>query len=529
MLKMLMSLTASPHVPVQMEHTVLTLVTSFKRHTESIFHCLQQKRLEILNLRKGDLQQLIYYLSLPYVPIIEYIFLIFTIMKYRHRKSVFDSKSTIFTVQNSPEVSLKHSNLKKSKRDGIVLNSNLPIPGSINQRRWILPTSRNVTLNKDDDVQLTHMFYGPLTLVFLTASSFSITLLPVNNVLLHPEYWYEIFFTTSSQAIFAASLLATAIDSDILFFVRFTKSKMRIFLELFFSLKITEILLICFIHLLWSRILGYYEPFPFRQSITSYLSGLVGIARAWNIVPKETRMDKKFRERCKSFLFNGLWAICVRFQLNVIGLILYDVPNYLQWMVPVVVPLTKAVNERIICFFMTKSACPKNIVESKFIGKILVNTIYDFWLAISLAGRTTKSTGYVILGLNFFTDMSLCYKVVQLDKKISGIAFSSPKTQNIKQQVLTELMLNEIAQVVVPLAYIGSFLIGYYGPNKNILGTIGCEIWQFKKIKDLKTHLMPVVEMTLIDMVSVIFAGILLRWFCHINIGKEYCKTIKKY
>ena len=125
--------------------------------------------------------------------------------------------------------------------------------------------------------------------------------------------------------------------------------------------------------------------------------------------------------------------------------------------------------------------------------------------------------------------MSLCYKVVLLDKKVSGSDFSGPKTQNIKQQVLTELMLNEIAQVVVPLAYIGSFLIGYYGPNKNILGGIGCEIWQFKKIKDLKTHLMPVVEMTLIDMVSVIFAGISLRWFCNINIGKEYCKTIKKY
>ena len=67
MLKMLMSLTASPHVPAQKDHTVLTLVTSFKEHTESIFHCLQQKRLEILNLRKGDLQQLIYYLSFMFL------------------------------------------------------------------------------------------------------------------------------------------------------------------------------------------------------------------------------------------------------------------------------------------------------------------------------------------------------------------------------------------------------------------------------------------------------------------------------
>ena len=64
--KMLMHLTASPHVQ-QMDHTVQTLVTPFKEHSESIIHFLQQKCLEILNLRKGDLQQLIYYLSLLYI------------------------------------------------------------------------------------------------------------------------------------------------------------------------------------------------------------------------------------------------------------------------------------------------------------------------------------------------------------------------------------------------------------------------------------------------------------------------------
>ena len=83
-------------------------------------------------------------------------------MKYRHQKTLSDSKSTILTVQNSPDVSLKHSNLKKSKRESIVLNSNVLIPDSLNRNRWILPTSRNVTLNKDDDVQLSHIFYGQI-------------------------------------------------------------------------------------------------------------------------------------------------------------------------------------------------------------------------------------------------------------------------------------------------------------------------------------------------------------------------------
>ena len=75
----------------------------------------------------------------------------------------------------------------------------------------------------------------------------------------------------------------------------------------------------------------------------------------------------------------------------------------------------------------------------------------------------------------------------------------------------------------------GAFCIAYYGPNANILGNVGCAIWQYKKIEDFRAFIMPVAEMALIDTGSVIFAGITFWWFCRINLWTEYRKTIKKY
>ena len=43
--------------------------------------------------------------------------------------------------------------------------------------------------------------------------------------------------------------------------------------------------------------------------------------------------------------------------------------------------------------------------------------------------------------------------------------------------------------------------MAYFGPNKDKIGNVGCEVWHFKKIERLQESLIPVAEMALIDMV----------------------------
>ena len=94
--------------------------------------------------------------------------------------------------------------------------------------------------------------------------------------------------------------------------------------------------------------------------------------------------------------------------------------------------------------------------------------------------------------------------------------------QNTKKDILTELILNETVEILLPIAFIGTYASAYYGPNKNTL-------WHIGVIENLMEFLVPIAKMALIDSGSLILAGILLRWFCRINILREYCNTIKKY
>ena len=188
--------------------------------------------------------------------------------------------------------------------------------------------------------------------------------------------------------------------------------------------------------------------------------------------------------------------------------------------------MSKEMNDRIV---VSTYALPKNLAEAKFIGKILLHVLYSFRLAISVAGRITLASQYLLLGINVIIDLKLCMKIIQLDRKTYCINNARNGSIKLKQDTLTELILNEYVEVMLPIAYIGTFSLAYYGPNKNVLGNVGIAIWHYNKVENVYDFLMPVVEMALIDSGCAILTGVLLWRFCSINVFKEFCIRIKKY
>ena len=47
--------------------------------------------------------------------------------------------------------------------------------------------------------------------------------------------------------------------------------------------------------------------------------------------------------------------------------------------------------------------------------------------------------------------------------------------------------------------YCSSFLIAYYGPNMEILGNVGSDMWQYKKVKDVASELETTASLFMID------------------------------
>ena len=124
------------------------------------------------------------------------------------------NKSRIFTVQRSSPIPKQGKGKKNNynqkfanKRDGSKTKK-------FHKSGWILQSTNKSNNKEDADCRSTDGVYGLLVLVIVAISPLSITLLPANNVITNPEYWYELSFSTSSFYLFMA--LASATEMTVL-------------------------------------------------------------------------------------------------------------------------------------------------------------------------------------------------------------------------------------------------------------------------------------------------------------------------
>ena len=391
-------------------------------------------------------------------------------------------------------------------------------------KRW---KERSIGLSKQKKVRKFSYFdclYGLLALIINLMASFVITMVPVHNSITNPKYWYEMMFSSASWILFEVTANTIAMVSII---DPFNKRSIFVILNLLTPVIITGMLSDYIIHIFWSMVLGYFDPIPYRWWLVAYLSISVFYLRIWNEIPKERRLDHKFRKRCIWYICTISWIVFISVQLKCVLVVFRKIPNAFQWVFSLIVPLTKEINDYITDKLLNKSALSYNLGTAKFIGKIATNLTYSYWLAIILALEATKVTGYVLLGINFLVNMTLCYKIINLENKNRNL--DNKMRQCLKQDATTELILNETVELIVPIAFIASFSSAYYGPNQDSLGNVGCRIWQFSKVENIQEVLIPVVEMALLDSTSVLVASALLWNFCNMNILKEYNTVIKKY
>ena len=78
-------------------------------------------------------------------------------------------------------------------------------------------------------------------------------------------------------------------------------------------------------------------------------------------------------------------------------------------------------------------------------------------------------------------------------------------------------------EIILPLVYIVTVVIGYNGPNAEILGNIRNDYWQYEIIDDLKGLILSVLLMAIADSFSVLIVGLWLWIVCSIDFLRESC------
>ena len=161
---------------------------------------------------------------------------------------------------------------------------------------------------------------------------------------------------------------------------------------------------------------------------------------------------------------------------------------------------------------------------------------YAVFLSVAIGLYATTFASYVILVIDNAIKFWECFKMVKENKRIQmearkncriGNDLTKRKLEN--HEAIQDLILDEFVEVLMPVVYLGLVIIGYYGPNSEILGNIGAEKWTWQRIFDMKKFCMAVLRMFIIDLIALLINSVILWKFCSVNAIKGLCYLIRNY
>ena len=98
-----------------------------------------------------------------------------------------------------------------------------------------------------------------------------------------------------------------------------------------------------------------------------------------------------------------------------------------------------------------------------------------------------------------------------------------------KENAITDLLLEEIIEGVVPLAYAIGFAMAYYGPNGNLMGNVSSDLWAYNKVEDVARLFYIQLLLFGVDCFSVALNMLILKQFGKVDLINELSKLMKKY
>lgn len=330
-------------------------------------------------------------------------------------------------------------------------------------------------------------------IIFCILMTSPLILVPQHDSIKNPEYFYEVIIAVQFSFSLSVTLYRMMI-CKILFNMDCFVS-IRAFFLMYCTLVLAMISLSIGSFMVFVLYLHYDPPLPFTGLI-GYLSYYFSFIAIWFSIPHEERIKCQIRKQFKVYVtYRLLHTLFLRVGYDLIEMIFKNASSDIQW---------------IIGFGLE------------------VNVDHSLIVSTSLGTFATETTGYVILLIDFALNIWSAIRIVKIHRKIDPES-NSVKERTQQQLGLLELALIEIIEFIVPIAYLISLLIAFYGPNSSILGNYGNGYWTFKPITGLDRYILAAFEMFFIDCCSFVVGCFILWKFCSINFLTEAIQQMKNY
>ena len=280
------------------------------------------------------------------------------------------------------------------------------------------------------------------------------------------------------------------------------------------------------VHHFWTNLIDYNYPVPFLLLLTAPVTMVAQFGTLHFLVSRNEQASAAGKKRLKQFLISRVWSNIAALLYEGMGIMFVVLPPQYQWVLAFLFPILREFTYKICYWIMIDHLQLKNGKLGVIIG---VNAYHALFVAVKIGHISTFTTSVNILIVDFLINLLSCYNIVKLDKSITpDVLVNHRQIKKIRDREyqISKLILTEMMEIVLPLAYIISIVLAYYGPNAKILGNIGNDDWQYEIINDLGDLILSVSVMAIVDSFSAIIVGYWLWQACSINFLRESCCLI---
>ena len=399
------------------------------------------------------------------------------------------------------------------------LESEKVIHEEIEQKR--IERYKSILCNTMNDFSWQKLFKNTFGIIlFGVLSTLPMSLIPAHDLVQFPEYWYEILFHGSLTAISGYCLNCCFSGY---------------FMNLRYTFKISNVLIICLIgiglclfalvlsYVCWTKVFAYQYPIPFLGLALTCILTYPFCIMIWYNFPREWRQNKEFKKRMKYCIsyWSLQYSIVIIYRLIAYVLRNFQQQSQYQPLISLLLILTREVSMWLGNKLLEKTSAG-DIVRAITILKYQIFVSHAIVLCTVVGSYISNATSWVLIGSDFCLNILVCIRLINARRK-------TPQRIHHQIKLLQDLTICELVEFQTPLSFMIVYVVTYYGPNSCLFGNISNDYWAYEAIDNIGKDLENMMNLFLVDFLSIIISAIALWYTCKIDIFKSLRELQKEF
>ena len=333
-------------------------------------------------------------------------------------------------------------------------------------------------------------------------------LIPLHNLFLQPEYWYEALLIW----MILFNLLAVSVSIAVAYYMNHSEpSQLKNLMMMCLIETIICIVLHISSYMIWTKFLKFHYPIPFAGFSFPFLSLFSILLIIWIKFPPHWRKNGLFKRRmlCTIFLMMYPGLIFLQ-QLDRVYSAMMSVSNGYQMIIAMLLPFVRELNIWIVKKVALK-ATNGDQTGATIVVRFAFSAMYSIYVCFILGSSVDTYTSLALMGMDSALNFVVCLRIVWINKRHS-------EQQNQQIDLIQELVVNELVEFLAPGAYILAFALLIYGSNCDLIGNLCNDYWSFESIQDFTMAFQNMGLFLLIELLGTIATAIVLRACCNIDI-----------